>query len=224
MNGERGFRVDLTIGPSEVPAMNRSLALTLALTLASATTSVGAQDAAQLERVRSGTIEVSDVEQPGASVRWGRATGIVEASPDSVWSVVTDYARYAEFLPHFRASRVLSRRGNAALVYLEAAAIRGTVTIWSQMRIRELAPRGTTRIIEATMMQGNVERMAARWELTPVDGGASSMVTFQFLVDPDLPFPSSIVSDQNRSSARRTVEALRRRVTTLAGASSSTST
>ena len=62
------------------------------------------------------------------------------------------------------------------------------------------------------MVSGNVERMAARWELTSVDHGARTLVSFQFLVEPDLPFPASVMTGQNVAGARRTIGRLRARL------------
>ena len=55
---------------------------------------------------------------------------------------------------------------------------------------------------------------SVRWELTPIEGGTRTLVSFQILVDPGLPLPSSIFSSENEKTARRTVRALRERVRT----------
>ncbi len=164
------------------------------------------------DSVRHGALDLELLPDSRTGVQWGRATGIVEAPPDVVMRIVTDYARYREFLPHFDASRVLSRRGNNAIVYLQVRAVRETTTLWAQLRIFQRRPRGLTQIIEGRMMQGNVARMDARWEVTPLVGGARTLVAFQFLIDPDLPFPDSIVTNENRRVTRLSLEALRRRV------------
>jgi ribosome-associated toxin RatA of RatAB toxin-antitoxin module len=170
------------------------------------------------ESLRDGRVAVTDVVHPDTAVRYGRATAIVDAPSTLVTRIVTDYARYAEFLPHFKTSRVLSRRGESAIVYLEAEVLNGAATLWTQMRIRPLPARhnadgSLTTVFEATMQRGNVERMHARWEITPIDAGARTLLTLQFLVEPDLPLPASVISEQNASSARRAVDRLRGRAT-----------
>lgn len=163
--------------------------------------------------LRRGEIDIVSLPDPHTGVQLARATVIVDAPAEVAMRIVTDYAHYSDFLPNFRASRVLSRRGNNAIVYLEARAVHNTTTIWAQLRIFQRRPAGQTQIIEGRMMQGNVARMDARWEVTPIDDGARSLVTFQFLIDPDLPFPDSIVSQENRRVTSRAVDALRRRAT-----------
>lgn len=168
-------------------------------------------------RLADHRVEVREVPYAGSSVKWGRATGLVDARFDVVLRVVEDYAKYSEFLPNFQASRVLTQRGGQAVVYLEASVLHGAATLWAQMRMRPRAPvlnadGTTTQVVEATMVSGNVERMAARWELTSVDHGARTLVSFQFLVEPDLPFPASVMTSQNIAGARRTIGRLRARL------------
>jgi len=171
----------------------------------------GAQDAAAIAQRLGDTIEVNR-EASGHSVDYGRAVATVDAPTDVVMRIITDYARYFEFMPRFTTSRVLSRRGNNALLYMEASVMRGAHTLWAQMRVYSRAPQGATQIIEGRMIEGNMERFVARWEVTPIEGGTRTLVAFRILVDPDLPFPSSIFTDENLNAAQRTMRALRERV------------
>jgi ribosome-associated toxin RatA of RatAB toxin-antitoxin module len=154
-------------------------------------------------------IKVSEVPQPGRSVKAGRAEGIVDAPYDAVRSVVEDYANYDKFMPHFRASRVLSRRGASALVYMQASLAKDTVTLWAQLKIGERPSIGKTRILEGKMVQGNMDAMLARWEMTPVDG-QHTLVAFQLLMDPKLPLPAGYVSGENVKASQKTIRALRK--------------
>ena len=156
--------------------------------------------------------EITSVRDAGTSVTWGRAETVLDVPFDRAMRIIQDYGRYQEWMPHFRQSRVLSRRGSNALVYMQASVIRNTTTLWAQLRIFARRPRAGTHIVEARMVEGNMERFQAKWELTPIDGGARTLLGFQILVDPDLPLPSSVFSEENRKAARRTVSALRRRI------------
>lgn len=158
----------------------------------------------------SAPIATDSVAQSGTSVRIGRASGLVAAPIDEVFAVVSDYAHYTDFLPHFRASRVLSQRGSQAMAYLEVAVLHDTATLWAQVRLRARTEDDGRRIIEARRVDGNVDRFYARWELEPTEGG--TRVTFQLGVDPGLPVPSSLVTDENVRFARKGLRALRRRV------------
>jgi ribosome-associated toxin RatA of RatAB toxin-antitoxin module len=156
------------------------------------------------------TIETT-TESSGNGVDYGIATVVVDAPVDDVMGVITDYANYATFMPNFERSRVLSRRGQNALVYVQASALRGSLTVWAQMRIYARRPQGETRIIEGRMTDGNLEQFTARWEVTPIDERRTE-VRFRILFVPDLPFPDSVVTTENVRAARRTLQGLQRRL------------
>ena len=139
----------------------------------------------------------------------GRAEGVVEAPLDAVLKVVEDYGGYEKFMPHFRASRVLSSRGKSALVYMQASIAKDTMTLWAQLKITPKPNEGKKQVIEAKMVQGNMDAMFARWELTPVDS-THTMVAFQLLMDPKVPLPASFVQSENEKATQKTIRALRR--------------
>ncbi|MFW5876694.1 MAG: SRPBCC family protein [Myxococcota bacterium] len=163
--------------------------------------------AAQLgDRIKRGSAP-----ERGEDVSWGTALGVVEAPVEAVTRIAADYSNYSEFVPHFKKSRVLSRRGNDALVYMEAGVLKDTVTLWAQVRI-SARTRGERRIIESRMLKGNMDTFRARWELIPVAGNTRTLVKFHLLVDPDLPLPDSVLSRENEKSAGKTLRAMRDRV------------
>jgi ribosome-associated toxin RatA of RatAB toxin-antitoxin module len=147
----------------------------------------------------------------GIDVSWGRAITVVDGSLDRVLAVVHAYENYHDLMPAFRTARILSRRGDDALVYMEVGVARDTVTLWGQMRILSRQNDDRSRVVEATMMRGNMNQFRARWVLTPIDGGARTRVEFRILVDPDMPLPSSIFTQENVKVARRMLRAVRDR-------------
>lgn len=101
---------------------------------------------------------------------------------------------------------------------LTAAWIAGSV--WSHATAEEAEPvltaqiaeEGYERIVEASLLEGNIDAFNAQWKLTPIDGGARTQVEFKIYVDPDIPLPSSIFSRENQKAAGRTLQALRTRI------------
>src|SRR5215510_5700070 len=77
------------------------------------------------EAMRGGEIDSTLVPHPGTSVLWGRAAGVVDAPSERVMDVLRNYGSYKEFMPNFEASRVLSQRGSAALVYMQVSILHG---------------------------------------------------------------------------------------------------
>ncbi len=163
-------------------------------------------------------ITVSSLPHSGTDVQWGRAVGVVAAPLVDVERTVEDYGQYHTFLPHFRTSRVLSQRGKTALVYMEATVALDTIKLWAQMKMGPAPSQGTTRVIEARMVKGNMKILEARWELTPLDAQRTS-VAFQLLVDPNAPLPARLLSNENAKASRKTISALRRNLAARSTAS-----
>jgi ribosome-associated toxin RatA of RatAB toxin-antitoxin module len=161
-----------------------------------------------LAGLEDGTIRGTTVEYRADSVRWGRAVGIVDAPLGDVMAVVENYAGYQTFMPHFKTSKVLSQRGASALVYMQASLARNTMQLWAQMKVGPKPNEGDTRVIEGKMVEGNMDAMLARWEVTPIDANRT-LVAFQLLMDPKLPLPDSFVSSENEIATKKTIKALR---------------
>jgi len=197
------------------PRMNVAM---LCLALLAANAGMGsvaaAQDAASRKASQLGeTISMGNVSHPESDVAWGRAEAVVDARSADVLAVLSDYSQYAGMFPYFEKSKVLSQRGGDAIVYLEAKVLHGAATLWSQVRMSSKLS-ATTTIVEARMMKGkgNIGQLLARWEITPVAEGQRTLVSFQILVDPDLPIPDALVTDEMRKGAGQAMRALRKRV------------
>jgi ribosome-associated toxin RatA of RatAB toxin-antitoxin module len=157
-------------------------------------------------------IQTAQIAEVGSNIAWGHAIGVIDQPIDEVLPVVVDYANYAHFMPNFTKSKVLTQRGNRAMVYMEVSVAKGTFTLWGQIKLSEMPAEGNTRIVEARLLEGNMDAFNATWRLTPVDGGAGTEVDFKIYVDPDMPLPSSVFSRENERAAGKTVRALRSRV------------
>jgi len=157
-------------------------------------------------------VRTAQIVEDGSNISWGHAIAVIDQPMDEVLPVVVDYANYVHFMPNFTKSKVLAQRGNRAMVYMEVSVASGTFTLWGQLKLSEAASEGDTRVIEARLLDGNMDAFSASWRLTPVDGGARTEVDFKIYVDPDMPLPSSVFSRENERAAGNTVRALRTRV------------
>ena len=173
-----------------------------------------AQSSGLSDNVRTAGIDSRQRDQAGSRIRRSRAVGLVRAPADHVTGVILDYAGYRQFMPHFVASRVLSKRGSQAVVYIEVSALEGLTRLWAQMQIRmepATPPTGeSTRVISARMIKGNLRGFEAEWQVTPISS-AQTLVAFELCADPDFPIPfaNGLVSDYNELEARKSVLALR---------------
>jgi ribosome-associated toxin RatA of RatAB toxin-antitoxin module len=158
-------------------------------------------------------VRTTQIVEEGSAICSGHAVGVIDKPLGEVLPVVLDYANYVHFMPNFTKSKVLAQRGSRAMVYMEVSVASGTFTLWGQVKLGEGAAQGETRVIEARLLDGNIDAFSATWRLTPVDGGAGTKVEFKIYVDPDMPLPSSVFSRENERAAGKTVRALRNRVT-----------
>ncbi|MGB8331452.1 MAG: SRPBCC family protein [Polyangiales bacterium] len=163
-------------------------------------------------QVESVEVFTAQLPEEGSEIAWGQAVLIVDKPMDEVLPIVLDYDNYSEFMPNFTKSKVLSQRGNRAMVYMEVSVAKGAFTLWGHLNLAERRDDGEARVVEAHLMEGNIDAFNASWTLTPVDGGARTMVEFKLYVDPDMPLPSSIFSRENERAAGKTVRALRTRL------------
>ena len=146
----------------------------------------------------------------GTSVEWGTATAVLDYPIEQITTMLHDYGAFQDYLPHFRTSRVLSRRGNRALVYVQVTAMNDSITLWAQMNVRSQEEEGV-RVITADMSEGNLDHFRVRWELERVDDTHTRM-RFRLLADPDLPIPSSLVTGENVKFAKKVIASIRERL------------
>ncbi len=163
-------------------------------------------------REENAGIFTAQIPEEGSNIAWGQAVMVVDKPIEEVLLIVRDYANYVHFMPNFTKSKVLAQRGSHAMVYMEVSVAKGAITLWGQLDLDERPPNGESRVVEAHLMDGNIDAFNARFKLTPVDGGTRTEVDFKILVDPDIPLPSAIFSRENERAAGKTVRALRARV------------
>ena len=154
----------------------------------------------------------TQIAEQGSNIAWGQAVVELDQPIEEVLPIIVDYANYFQFMPNFTKSRVIAQRGTRAQVYIEVSVAKGAITLWGQLNIAEHPESQDVRVVEAKLLEGNVDAFSALWHLTPIDGGARTRVAFKIRVDPDIPLPSSIFSRENEKAAGRTLTALRSRV------------
>ena len=184
------------------------------LTLAAALMLLGVSAAvpAHADLDENAGIFTAQIPEEGSSIHWGQAIIVVDQPIEEVLPIVRDYANYVSFMPNFTKSRVLAQRGSRAMVYMEVSVARGAITLWGQLALAERPDGEDAHVVEARLMEGNVDAFSASFTLRPVDDGARTEIDFRIYVDPDIPLPSAVFSRENERAAGRTVRALRSRV------------
>ncbi len=129
------------------------------------------------------------------------ARATVTASPDLIWTTLTDYDHLAEFIPGMSASRLIERRGAAAIVEQQGAARFLIFSYGIDIIVESI--EYPPNLIEIHVVSGNLRQLDGAYRLLPGDQPGRWALTWSGLIEPILPVPSSVAV----SLMRRNVEA-----------------
>lgn len=152
-----------------------------------------------------------EVPVPGNSIRVGGARLPVHAPLSVVRQVVTEYAKYTEFMPQFEKSHVIGRSPDGTDVYLRVTFLHGVAKIWAVMRFNAAESDDKGEHISGKMQgQGNVEDLRAVWRLETVDENTTNLALELFMV-PKVPVPAWLVTQELVEAAKKGVARARER-------------
>lgn len=162
-----------------------------------------------------GEIRIGDEVAEGTTVRRAISRFVVVAPVASVASVMTDFGRYTEILPRLTESRIVRRTRAGTEVYLQVSLSPSPGFLWSRMRLQ--VRRGAERVeIVGASLEGNLDRFDFVTRLETVPGDPTrTLVTCRMLTIPQLPFPSSVFTRENRDALGTFANHLRARVASL---------
>jgi ribosome-associated toxin RatA of RatAB toxin-antitoxin module len=165
-----------------------------------------------VQRLRSSRdSERYEVPIDGQTIKAGGARILINAPLPVVRTILQDYARYQDFMPRFKRSRVVGSSDKHSDVYLQVPILHGAANVWSVVQFRQpiKKPDGS-EIIRGRMMQGNVKDFRAAWFLTPIDAN-TTMLQSEILIVPNLPVPGSVVTGELGYAADMAVTSTRNR-------------
>lgn len=113
----------------------------------------------------------------------------VAASPETAWSVLTDYQRVPEFVPGIRISRVIEAGADGKLIEQQGEMLANNMRMFYQgtLRVVEQPPRR----IEVQFLSGTFANMRGQWVIT----GKRAPVRLGYGLDYDTmtPYPSPVM-------------------------------
>ncbi len=129
------------------------------------------------------------------------ARATIRAPADLIWRTLTDYDHLSEFIPGMRDSKLIDRRGPAAIVeqHGEAEFLVFSYGIDVVVESAEYPPDR----IEIHVVSGNLRRLEGAYRLSPGDEEGTWVLRWSGLVEPTLPVPSFLAV----GLMRRNVEA-----------------
>lgn len=111
---------------------------------------------------------VIEAHRDGGTLRM-QATVSIDATPEAVWDVLTDYEGQLRFVPGLAESRVISRNASGSVVvqkgWVEVLFIRFHFEV--EYATRELPPR----LLTSRVTRGSVKRMISEYRLLPDSSG-----------------------------------------------------
>lgn len=173
-------------------------------------------DAGEWRQVERGEVVSWMIEVEGSPVKEGIALGLVEATPERVFAVVTDNARFAEFMPYVEES-TLEIRPDGALVNRQRLDLPWPVRDreYEVSLVNEVVADAEPPLWRSSWTHvegfGNIEDSQGAWRVFACDGIA--LVEYRVLTDPGGGIPTFLKNSATRRSLGRPIEAVRERVT-----------
>jgi hypothetical protein len=117
-----------------------------------------------------------------------QARATLAAPPWLIWSTLTDYDHLAEFIPGMHVSKVIDRRGPAAIVeqHGEAGFLIFSYGIDVVVESAEYPPD----LIEIHVVSGNLRQLDGAYQLRPGELPGTWLLSWSGLIEPSLPVPS----------------------------------
>ena len=139
---------------------------------------LSAADGLRVEATRSGT---------GVAVN---ASATIHAPLDLIWNTLTDYEHLPEFIPGMEQSRVVSRRGSAAIVDQRGGA--GILFFTIPIRVTVESAEYPPHLITIRVLSGNLKQLDGRYQLERMGGGEDYILSWRGIIEPAISLPAFI--------------------------------
>lgn len=140
-----------------------------------------------------------------------RATCLVWTSPEKLWSVVTDYGHWSDFIPGFTLSRVLQRSATETVVEQDATVqvLVLKITSHAVVRMKEIP---ATRI-EFEQVKGDFKSYDGRWLIAPTEDPDIARLTYEMraVTHSIIPTPDFLVRPILRRELENRLQGIRTR-------------
>ncbi len=148
----------------------------------------------------------------GSDLVRGRSRLVVLAPIDKVRRHVLNFDRYAEFMPHYSFSRILTLRDDGGRqVMMEVEAIGGLIKMWTKIEMPPPRMEGNLEVHESEFVEGNVDDFKAIWRLRRLNDSHTEL-SLEVFLEPSLPLPDSLINSENVGGAFDGVIAMRNRI------------
>jgi ribosome-associated toxin RatA of RatAB toxin-antitoxin module len=134
------------------------------------------------------------------------ASGDVAAAPASVWKILTNYDRMAEFVPDMHSSHVLSRNANQAVV--EQFGVARFLFFRRDIHLVVQVVEQPMSVIDIGLITGDMKLYHCRWELVPIPETGGTRILYSGRLSPKFYVPGMLGSNLIRSDIEHMMSAV----------------
>lgn len=167
-------------------------------------------------------LAVSTREKPGAQVKEVKAVGQVDAPPEKVFAVVTDYEHQVGHMPYVQDQAVFSRTESQVVFWAIADFPLVSRRDWIVKSFLEKNLQGgvwraswqPSAVADVPPPEHGVVRLEVNtgsWTMQPIDGGKRTLATYQLLTDPGGSIPKFIANRANTTALPELFARVRKR-------------
>ena len=144
-------------------------------------------------------------------------TAIVNHPPEKLWELMTDYAKYGEFLPKIEEMKVLGRQGNVATVYHQLGIM--WVDVAYTLFMNENRALGRISWTLDPSAKNDVNDTTGFYEMVPYEHGRKTVMSYQTWVDTGMAVPAFVENFLTKKTAPQILANIRARADQVFGAS-----
>jgi ribosome-associated toxin RatA of RatAB toxin-antitoxin module len=101
---------------------------------------------------------------------------LIEATPEVVWAVITDYARYPDWMPEVEKVTVVKEEGRVADIKYDLLFKISIITRKISYTLRKISKKPTR--IEWELIEGDFDDAIGGWQLVPTRNGEATMAYY----------------------------------------------
>lgn len=132
-------------------------------------------------------------------------TAVIDATPDDVWNILTDYDHLISYYPNVKDFKILSETGDKKKVWFSVASLCG---LWKFEYVLSMHENKPHHRIEWQRDSGAFKVNEGSWVLQPIDDGARTLVTYSKHMDGGLLMPKVILNNELRKTMPQVISNL----------------
>jgi len=171
-------------------------------------------------------VKIYSRNREGSEVREMKATGLIDATPEEVWTLLRDYDAYTKNMPYTVEAKVLSRQNGdkITLMYqrLETPLVSSRdyiINLYDESEWKDgkgfykvrwtAAPVETDSLVPTKQDVVRVRVVDGYWLLEPFEGGKKTYATYYVFTNPGGSIPVFIINTGNGIAVPRVFDALK---------------